>query len=89
MLEVSNVIIITGGISVGKYDLVKDILLQLGVKELFYKVAQKPGKPLFLGRLKDKLIFALPGNPAAALVCFYEYVLPALRKMSGIIPLIF
>ncbi len=86
MLEVSNVIIITGGISVGKYDLVKDILLQLGVKELFYKVAQKPGKPLFLGRLKDKLIFALPGNPAAALVCFYEYVLPALRKMSGIIP---
>jgi len=77
------VLIITGGISVGKYDLVKDILESSGVKELFYKVSQKPGKPLYCGKLKNKLIFALPGNPAASLVCFYEYVLPSLRKMSG------
>lgn len=83
MLSSSDVLIISGGISVGKYDLVKDILENSGVKELFYKVSQKPGKPLYCGKLKDKLIFALPGNPAASLVCFYEYVLPSLRKMSG------
>lgn len=83
MLSSSDVLIISGGISVGKYDLVKDILENSGVKELFYKVSQKPGKPLYCGKLKNKLIFALPGNPAASLVCFYEYVLPSLRKMSG------
>jgi len=83
MLSSSDVLIISGGISVGKYDLVKDIIENSGVKELFYKVSQKPGKPLYCGKLKNKLIFALPGNPAASLVCFYEYVLPSLRKMSG------
>lgn len=83
MLNSSDVLIISGGISVGKYDLVKEILESFGVKELFYKVSQKPGKPLYAGKLKEKFIFAMPGNPAASLVCFYEYVLPALRKMSG------
>ncbi|MCB0727514.1 MAG: molybdopterin molybdotransferase MoeA [Ignavibacteriae bacterium] len=83
MLTSSDVLIISGGISVGKYDLVRGILESYGVKELFYKVSQKPGKPLYAGKLKDKIIFALPGNPAASLVCFYEYVLPVLRKMSG------
>jgi len=83
-LSDSDVILITGGISVGKYDFVKDVLKELNVETVFYKVAQKPGKPLFLGRLNDKLIFALPGNPASALVCFYEYAYPAIRKMQGI-----
>jgi molybdopterin molybdotransferase len=83
MLTVSDVIVISGGISVGKYDLVQDVLEKLKVKQLFYKVAQKPGKPFFTGRIKNKLIFAVPGNPAAALVCFYEYILPSLKKMSG------
>jgi molybdopterin molybdotransferase len=53
------------------------------VETLFYKVNQKPGKPLFTGKLKNKIIFALPGNPAAALTCFYVYVLPTLRILSG------
>lgn len=83
MIGSSDVLIISGGISVGKYDLVKEILESFGVRELFYKVSQKPGKPLYAGKLKEKIIFALPGNPASSLVCFYEYVLPALRKMSG------
>jgi len=83
MIEVSDVIIISGGISVGKYDLVKDSLVKIGVQQIFYKVSQKPGKPLFAGKFKNKIVFALPGNPAAALVCFYEYVYPVLRKMSG------
>lgn len=83
MLEACDVLILTGGISVGKYDLVYEGLKQAGVKELFYKVRQKPGKPLFVGKKGSKLIFALPGNPAAVMVCFYMYVLPALRQLSG------
>lgn len=83
MLQSSNVVIVSGGISVGKYDFVKSTLEKLGVKELLYKIAQKPGKPLFIGTKGKCVIFALPGNPASALVCFYQYVLPAMRKMSG------
>jgi len=83
LLNENNVVLISGGISVGDYDFVKTALNELGVKEIFYKVKQKPGKPLFFGTFNHKLIFALPGNPAAALTCFYLYVLPALQKISG------
>jgi molybdopterin molybdotransferase len=83
LLSASDVLILSGGISVGKYDLVKDTLHKIGVKELFYKVAQKPGKPLFVGKKGSKLVFALPGNPAATLICYYEYVYPTIRKMQG------
>ena len=79
----SDVILISGGISVGDYDFVGDALKEIGVKEIFYKVKQKPGKPLFFGSYNDKLVFALPGNPAAALSCFYIYVLTALEIISG------
>ncbi len=81
-LSGSDVIILTGGISVGEYDLVHDALMEFNVKTIFYKVAQKPGKPFYAGKLNDKIIFALPGNPAAVLVCFYEYVYPAIRMMQ-------
>jgi molybdopterin molybdotransferase len=84
LLNQSDVLIITGGISVGKYDLVQKALNNLGVQELFYKVNQKPGKPIFAGKINSKIIFALPGNPAAVIVCFYQYVLPALMKMAGL-----
>jgi molybdopterin molybdotransferase len=57
--------------------------MNLGVETLFYKVHQKPGKPLFAGRVGSTLVFALPGNPASALVCFYEYVYPVIRRMKG------
>ena len=53
------------------------------MEEVFYKVKQKPGKPLFLGKREEKIIFALPGNPAAVLTTFYMYVLPILEKMVG------
>ena len=82
-LETNDLIIITGGISVGDHDHVGTALSELGVKQVFYKVAQKPGKPLFFGTKDGKAIFALPGNPAASLTCFYEYVLPVLRKLYG------
>jgi len=83
MLSDCDMLILSGGISVGDYDFVGKALQQIGVEQLFYKVSQKPGKPLFAGRIKDKIIFALPGNPGAVLTCFYEYVLPAIRRMSG------
>ena len=79
----NDLIVATGGISVGDYDFVGKALLELGVQEVFYKVNQKPGKPLYYGLKDNKPIFGLPGNPAAALTCFYMYVLPAIRKMMG------
>lgn len=78
-----DIILISGGISVGDYDFVKEALLVNGVEELFYKINQKPGKPLFFGKKEEKLVFALPGNPASSLTCFYVYALPALKKRLG------
>ena len=78
-----DVVLISGGISVGDYDYVKEALLKNGVTELFYKINQKPGKPLFFGKKENKLVFALPGNPASSLTCFYVYALPALKKLMG------
>jgi molybdopterin molybdotransferase len=82
-LSENDVVLVSGGISVGDYDFVARALKELEVETLFYKVNQKPGKPLFAGKLKDKLVFALPGNPAACLTCFYVYVLPTLAILSG------
>ncbi|MEX1003711.1 MAG: gephyrin-like molybdotransferase Glp [Crocinitomicaceae bacterium] len=76
----SDLLIISGGISVGDYDFVGKAVKAAGVKEVFYKVKQKPGKPLYFGHYKEKLIFALPGNPAAAMTSFYLYILPTLSK---------
>ncbi|OBX25425.1 molybdopterin molybdotransferase [Gelidibacter algens] len=82
-LETADVLILSGGISVGDYDFVKQALEENGVEEQFYKVFQKPGKPLYFGRKEDKFVFALPGNPASSLSCFYVYVLPFLYQLSG------
>jgi molybdopterin molybdotransferase len=82
-LTTNEVVLVSGGISVGDYDFVARALKELHVETLFYKVNQKPGKPLFSGKLRDKMIFALPGNPAACLTCFYVYVLPTLAILSG------
>ncbi|MBD3637908.1 MAG: molybdopterin molybdotransferase MoeA [Crocinitomicaceae bacterium] len=78
-----NILVLSGGISVGDYDFVGKALRETGVKEVFYKVKQKPGKPIFFGIYKDKLVFALPGNPAAAMTSFYLYILPTLNKWTG------
>ena len=78
-----DVVLVSGGISVGDYDLVKEALLQNGVKEWFYKINQKPGKPLFFGKKNQSIVFALPGNPASALTCFFVYVYPALKIGMG------
>lgn len=83
VMSKNDVVLVTGGISVGDYDFVGKALKELHVNELFYKVKQKPGKPLFFGKKEQTPIFALPGNPAAALSCFYIYVYTALKRMSG------
>ncbi len=82
-LASSDVLLLTGGISVGDYDFVKEGLEQNGVETLFYKVKQKPGKPLLAGVKGSKLVFALPGNPASVLTCFMQYVKPSLGQWMG------
>lgn len=79
----SDVILLSGGVSVGDYDFSKTVLGEIGVKTLFWKISQKPGKPLYFGNRGSQLIFGLPGNPASAFMCFYEYVLPAIRNLMG------
>jgi molybdopterin molybdotransferase len=78
-----DIVLISGGISVGDYDFVKEALLENGVEELFYKINQKPGKPMFFGSKKETLVFALPGNPASSLTNFYVYVYPAIKNKMG------
>ena len=78
-----DVVLISGGISVGDYDFVGDSLQELGVETLFYKVRQKPGKPLFFGKKDSTYVFGLPGNPASTLNCFYVYVVPLLQAFMG------
>jgi molybdopterin molybdotransferase len=78
-----EMLLLSGGISVGDYDFVKEALEFNGVEEVFYKVTQKPGKPLYFGKTKSCFVFALPGNPAAALTCFYQYVSAAILQMKG------
>lgn len=83
ILKKYDIVLISGGISVGDYDFVKEALLENDVQELFYKINQKPGKPMFFGSKNDTLVFALPGNPASSLTNFYIYVYPAIKNRMG------
>jgi molybdopterin molybdotransferase len=80
----ADVVLSTGGVSMGTFDLVRETLTNLGVVERFWKVAQRPGKPLMFGVRDGTPVFGLPGNPVSSLVCFYIYVGPALRAMQGL-----
>jgi len=82
-LETCDVIISSGGVSMGRYDYVRDVFIELGVLEHFWKVAQKPGKPLFFGTGNSTLIFGLPGNPVSSYIGFMEWVWPVLETMMG------
>src|SRR5256886_8049938 len=83
-------IISSGGVSVGAYDFVKDALDALGAETKFWQIAMKPGKPVVLSRLRDRVYFGLPGNPVSCMVSFLLFIAPALRKAmgqkSGILP---
>lgn len=81
-LAASDLLLLTGGVSVGDYDFVARSLAECGVRTVFHGVRQRPGKPLYFG-VGDTPVFGLPGNPSSVLTCFYIYVLPALERMCG------
>lgn len=84
-LECSDVLVLSGGVSMGKYDFVPAVLEKLGIRVVFHKVSQRPGRPMWFGRSADgKPVFALPGNPVSATVCLSRYVVPALERAMGL-----
>jgi molybdopterin molybdotransferase len=86
-LATHDVVILSGGVSMGRFDHVPSVLRDLGVVEVFHKVAQRPGKPIWFGiGPAGQTVFGLPGNPVSALVCLLRYVLPALNAMAGASP---
>ncbi len=78
-----DVLLVSGGTSVGVHDYVRPIIESLGVQMKFWRVAMKPGHPLAFGITKDTFVFGLPGNPVSSMVCFEEFVAPAVRRMMG------
>jgi molybdopterin molybdotransferase len=83
-LERYDALLITGGVSMGKFDYVPQALESLGVKMLFHKIKQRPGKPFWFGTFEaQKLIFAFPGNPVSGFMCLHRYFIPWLKKSLG------
>ena len=82
-LETADVVIVSGGVSVGPHDHVKPALAELGVEQVFWRVALQPGKPTWFGRRGTRLVFGLPGNPVSAVVTFGLFVRPALAALQG------
>jgi molybdopterin molybdotransferase len=79
----ADVLLLSGGVSAGKLDLVPEVLRDAGVRPHFHKIRMKPGKPLFFGTRGQTLVFGLPGNPVSTFVCFELFVRPALQKLRG------
>jgi molybdopterin molybdotransferase len=79
----ADVLVSSAGVSVGDYDYVRDVLSDLGMEMIFWKVAMKPGKPLAFGTIRGKPVFGLPGNPVSSMVSFEQFVRPSLLKMMG------
>src|SRR6202049_2744401 len=83
-LTTHEVVILSGGVSMGKFDLVPKVLMQLGVQQVFHKIAQRPGKPMWFGiGPQGQAGFGLPGNPISTLVCLIRYVIPAIAEAMG------
>jgi len=81
ILETSDVLILSGGVSKGKFDFVPEVLNQVGIEVLFHQVSQRPGKPFWFGKsASGKVAFALPGNPVSTFMCFYKYIKPWVLK---------
>lgn len=83
-LDKCDVLLVTGGVSVGDYDYTPQALAAAGATTIFHKVKQKPGKPLLFAMRGQQLLFGLPGNPASVLSCFYQYVLPAIGSVMQV-----
>lgn len=83
LMTQSDLLILSGGVSVGDYDFTVEALEANGFKTIFHKISQKPGKPLLFSKNREKFAFGLPGNPRAALMCFYVYIHPFIKMMTG------
>jgi molybdopterin molybdotransferase len=83
VIERHDVIILSGGVSKGKFDYVPGILEKLGIKKAFHQVQQRPGKPFWFGRGGSKTVFALPGNPVSTFLCFHKYIKPWIEAGLG------
>ncbi len=84
ILQVYDVLILSGGVSKGKFDFIPEALTELGVRKLFHHVSQRPGKPFWFGcSAKNKVVFALPGNPVSTYMCFYKYIKPWMMVQLG------
>jgi molybdopterin molybdotransferase len=82
-LDGLDALIVCGGVSVGKFDFVKDVLTELGMVMDFWRVAMKPGSPMAFGSINGRPVFGLPGNPVSSMVTFEVFVRPALLRMAG------
>lgn len=86
-LETYKIIVLSGGVSKGKFDFIPEVLEELGVQKLFHRVQQKPGKPFWFGKAANgTLIFALPGNPVSTFMCSYRYIYPWFKASLGLPP---
>ncbi len=84
LLEVNDAIILSGGVSMGKFDFIPAALQELSVQKIFHRVQQKPGKPFWFGKKSNCAVFGLPGNPVSTTLCLYRYVLPWLSRSMGL-----
>lgn len=84
LTEGADLVVTIGGASVGDHDIVADVAAELGLDRAFYKIAMRPGKPLMAGRMGDRVMLGLPGNPVSSIVCAYLFLLPALRALMGL-----
>lgn len=87
-IDTHDVLVLSGGVSMGKYDFVPQVLTELGIGAVFHKIAQRPGKPMWFGvgttpTTQGKAVYALPGNPVSTLICLSRYVLPGLATAAG------
>jgi len=80
----ADLIVTIGGASVGDHDIVRDVALEMGLEQAFYKVAMRPGKPLMAGRIGDTPLIGLPGNPVSSMVCGHIFIRPAINRMLGL-----
>lgn len=84
ILEYHDILLLSGGVSRGKYDYVPEALDELGIEKKIHRIRQKPGKPMFFGvKENQKVVFAFPGNPVSTFLCFYKYFLPWLQSNLG------
>ncbi|MEA2281761.1 MAG: molybdopterin molybdotransferase [Solirubrobacteraceae bacterium] len=82
-LDGADVLVVSGGVSVGPHDHVRPAFEACGVEEVFWRVQIRPGKPIWFGRRGERLVFGLPGNPLSTIVCFCMFIAPALRRLGG------